>query len=292
MPAAPQRRGDRAVAAPRERRRRRWSTARPSAPISLASAGTTLLGPPVRARTAAAPALAARPSSSRRQPSMNAVRGPLAKRPCSSRSSSTNSGRTRSCSRARGDQRRDGRAARRSRRNQTIAVGASLPAIRRIRERGPAVQSAYARAADETSRSSRSASWRCRHEIVPLHIFEPRYRTMISECLDDGARVRDRLGRPRTGCGRSAARWRSPRSSSAARGRAHEHPHARARGRSAIVEEQLRPPLSGGRRSSSSTTSDEPPTSRTVEAAHEAYREPRRAGDRPRASTPRSSPEH
>lgn len=24
------------------------------------------------------------------------------------------------------------------------------------------------------------------HEIVPLHVFEPRYRTMIGECLDDG----------------------------------------------------------------------------------------------------------
>ena len=24
------------------------------------------------------------------------------------------------------------------------------------------------------------------HEVVPLHIFEPRYRTMIGECLETG----------------------------------------------------------------------------------------------------------
>ena len=37
-------------------------------------------------------------------------------------------------------------------------------------------------------------------ELVPLHIFEERYKTMIASCLEDGARVRDRLGSPTTGC--------------------------------------------------------------------------------------------
>ena len=33
------------------------------------------------------------------------------------------------------------------------------------------------------------------HELVPLHIFEPRYRTMIGECLDNETEfvLRDRL---------------------------------------------------------------------------------------------------
>ena len=57
-----------------------------------------------------------------------------------------------------------------------------------------------------TSRSSRSGSSRCPHEVVPLHIFEERYRTMIGECLERGSRVRDRLGAPTTGRARSAAR--------------------------------------------------------------------------------------
>ena len=30
-------------------------------------------------------------------------------------------------------------------------------------------------------------------ELVPLHIFEERYKTMMAECLDGGTRVRDRL---------------------------------------------------------------------------------------------------
>ena len=30
-------------------------------------------------------------------------------------------------------------------------------------------------------------------EQVPLHIFEPRYRELIAECLEDGAAVRPRL---------------------------------------------------------------------------------------------------
>ena len=30
-------------------------------------------------------------------------------------------------------------------------------------------------------------------ELVPLHIFEERYKPMIGECLEDETRVRDRL---------------------------------------------------------------------------------------------------
>ena len=39
-------------------------------------------------------------------------------------------------------------------------------------------------------------------ELVPLHIFEERYKLMIGECLDGETRVRDRLAlrrRPRGG---------------------------------------------------------------------------------------------
>ena len=36
-------------------------------------------------------------------------------------------------------------------------------------------------------------------ELVPLHIFEERYKTMIGECLEREPRVRDRLARATTG---------------------------------------------------------------------------------------------
>ena len=52
------------------------------------------------------------------------------------------------------------------------------------------------------------------HELVPLHIFEQRYRTMISECLERGTEFGIVWDATRA-CVRWVARWRSPTSSSA-----------------------------------------------------------------------------
>ena len=52
------------------------------------------------------------------------------------------------------------------------------------------------------------------HEYVPLHIFEDRYRTMMGECLADEREFGIVWAATRASA-RSAARWRSPRSSSA-----------------------------------------------------------------------------
>ena len=52
------------------------------------------------------------------------------------------------------------------------------------------------------------------HELVPLHIFEPRYRTMFAECLERDSEF-GIVWATETGCARSAARARSPRCSSA-----------------------------------------------------------------------------
>ena len=119
-------------------------------------------------------------------------------------------------------------------------------------------------------------------EIVPLHIFEDRYKAMIDECLERRARVRDRLGRRRRAARPTAARWRSPRCSSATTTGAWTSSRA-ARGRS-------------GSSRSSTTSSTRPatieflddkrrgaPTTPTAEAAHEAYGELVERGDRPRA---------
>ena len=52
------------------------------------------------------------------------------------------------------------------------------------------------------------------HELVPLHIFEERYRTMIGECLERGTEF-GIVWSDDDGVRAVAARWRSPRSSSA-----------------------------------------------------------------------------
>ncbi len=48
-------------------------------------------------------------------------------------------------------------------------------------------------------------------ELVPLHIFEERYKTMMAECLDAADASSGSSGWPTTGCARSAARARSSR---------------------------------------------------------------------------------
>ena len=53
------------------------------------------------------------------------------------------------------------------------------------------------------------------HELVPLHIFEERYRTMIGECLERGSEFGIVWAGRRRPARRWAARWRSPTSSSA-----------------------------------------------------------------------------
>ena len=53
------------------------------------------------------------------------------------------------------------------------------------------------------------------HELVPLHIFEERYRTMIGECLERGSEFGIVWSADEGAARRSAARWRSPTSSSA-----------------------------------------------------------------------------
>ena len=55
------------------------------------------------------------------------------------------------------------------------------------------------------------------HELVPLHIFEERYKLMIGECLERGERVRDRLALRRRAEGGRLLGARRARCSSASR---------------------------------------------------------------------------
>ena len=55
------------------------------------------------------------------------------------------------------------------------------------------------------------------HELVPLHIFEERYKLMIGECLERRERVRDRLALRRRAQGDRLLGPRHARCSSASR---------------------------------------------------------------------------
>ena len=83
------------------------------------------------------------------------------------------------------------------------------------------------------------------HELVPLHIFEERYRTMIEECLESESEF-GIVWPPRRASDRWAARARSPRCSSAWRTAAGEHPQRAAPDRSGSSTAPRAPPLSGG----------------------------------------------
>ena len=51
-------------------------------------------------------------------------------------------------------------------------------------------------------------------ELIPLHIFEERYKTMIDECIGAASASSGSCGCPTTACARSAARARSTACSS------------------------------------------------------------------------------
>src|SRR5918998_1459513 len=121
--------------------------------------------------------------SSRRQSSMKLVRGTLAWRPSSRASSRTNTGTTRSAPRAAAVS--EGWSwTRRSRRNQTIAVvgmptGTSGRAPATTRRRISVVAPVRDFPLFPLGLVALPS------ELIPLHIFEERYKTMIGRCLEE-----------------------------------------------------------------------------------------------------------
>ena len=116
-------------------------------------------------------------------------------------------------------------------------------------------------------------------ELIPLHIFEERYKTMVARCLEDESRVRDRLdGRRRAAPDR--LRVRDRRGPRAAARRAHQPDRAR---HAAVPDRRApgRAALPGRASSSSSSTARRTPTPTPPAGAHEAYAElVRQATDR------------
>ena len=123
-------------------------------------------------------------------------------------------------------------------------------------------------------------------EVVPLHIFEERYKTMIGECLERGVGVRDPVdGRRRAPGGRAA-----PRTSTGARAhgrRPDEHRSCAARARSASSAGSTT--WSTRRATSSCSTTTRRPRPRRRRAAHESYADlvERVTDTRPEAGRPR-----
>ena len=284
----------------RPRRRPRERGRRPPRRAPSRRATTSLAkdrvraGTPPRARAARPPGAPSRStspaprsrsaaSSSRRQPSMNAVRAPERKRAVQQRGVEHEDGHdavvlARARGAARGGRGRAGRGGTRRWRCS------GTPGLRRGPTAGsPRVDSGHARPRRATSRSSRSASSRCPTSSCPLHIFEERYKTMIGACLERGARVRDRLGRRRRAARQIGLRdARSPRCSS-----------AWPDGRLNIVASGTRPfriiearqddlPYPAGT-VEFLDDKEEVPDPAAADAAHEAYADARRAGDRPHA---------
>ena len=102
-------------------------------------------------------------------------------------------------------------------------------------------------------------------EVVPLHIFEERYKTMIAECLEErrefGIVWLADDGLKEIGC------TRADRGGARARaGRPHEHPRARRRLRSSCSSARKTSSIPPGRSSSSTRA----PTTSTTEVGEEA----------------------